>query len=294
MSPHFPVRDNEDVSRGDKHEDPRSFALRAVRIGRNREDRKVTEERPRGVAEVTRGNLEPIGNEFEQIGCWRCGRLRRASVAEGVSQNTRSCPQLMSCSDESRNQDTGSGAQPKTIRTRALSAGLVDVLVSGLFEVAVPITDRVKIMFTHTRFVRASGVNFAAQHYRERFMRSDLRRVFLTILATTVVSASAFAGFRTAQQVVIMDEKKFANADVGYVHQTSDDVQYIGCFVAGDAGYCFAQNMAGVTRSCWSDDPKFVRAMAAVSDDTYLIFYWNAGGYCTSVSARNGSSGERK
>ena len=125
-------------------------------------------------------------------------------------------------------------------------------------------------------------------------MRSDLRRIFLTTLAAAAFSASAFAGFRTGQQVVMSDVKKLANADLGYVHQTSDDVQYIGCFVAGDAGYCFARNLAGVTRSCWSDDARWVSVMAAVSKDTYLLFYWDDGGYCTYVRATNGSTGEPK
>lgn len=125
-------------------------------------------------------------------------------------------------------------------------------------------------------------------------MRSDLRRIFLTTLAAIAFSASAFAGFSTAQQVVMSDAKKLANGDLGYVHSTSDGVQYIGCFVAGTAGYCFAQNQAGVARSCWSDDPKWVKVMAAVSKDTYLIFYWDDGGYCTYVSAKNGSTGVPK
>jgi len=125
-------------------------------------------------------------------------------------------------------------------------------------------------------------------------MRSDLRRMFLTTLATAAVSASAFAGFQTGQQVVMSDQKKLANGDLGYVHQTTDDVQYIGCFVAGDAGYCFAQSKAGVARSCWSDEPRWVNAMAAVSKDTYLLFYWDANGYCTYVGASNGSTGVPK
>jgi hypothetical protein len=125
-------------------------------------------------------------------------------------------------------------------------------------------------------------------------MRSHFHRAVVTTLAAAAFSASAFAGFRTAQQVVMSDDKKLANGDIGYVHQTSDDVQYIGCFVAGDAGYCFAQNKAGVARSCWSDDPQWVSVMAGVSKDTYLLFNWDAGGYCTYVSATNGSTGVPK
>jgi hypothetical protein len=123
-------------------------------------------------------------------------------------------------------------------------------------------------------------------------MRSDLRRIFMTTLAAAAFSASALAGFRTGQQVVMLDEKKMANGDLGYVHQSTDDVQYIGCFVAGDAGYCFARNLAGVTRSCWSDDPRWVSVMSAVSRDSHLMFYWNDGGYCTYVTVKNGSAGE--
>src|SRR3954469_705286 len=122
-------------------------------------------------------------------------------------------------------------------------------------------------------------------------MRSDLRRIFLTTLAAAAFSASAFAGFRTGQAVVMADDRKFANGDLGYVHSLDDDVQYIGCFVAGDAGYCFARDMAGTTRSCWSDDPKWVKVMSAVSSDTYLLFYWDDAGNCTSVSAQTGSLG---
>jgi hypothetical protein len=125
-------------------------------------------------------------------------------------------------------------------------------------------------------------------------MRSDLRRILLTTLAAAAFSASAFAGFRTGQQVVMWDAKKLVNADLGYVHQTDDDVQYIGCFVGGDAGYCFARNLAGVTRSCWSDDPRWVSAMAAVSKDSYVLFYWDDGGYCTYLRVTNGSTGEPK
>src|SRR4051812_6068552 len=146
-------------------------------------------------------------------------------------------------------------------------------------------------MFTPPQFARTLGVNRAAQNNRESFMHSDLRRMFLATLAAAAFSASAFAGFRTEQEVVIGDQQKLANGDMGYVRQTSDDVQYIGCFVAGDAGYCFARNNAGVTRSCWSDDARWVKVMAAVSSDTYLLFYWDAGGNCTYVSAKNGSAG---
>jgi len=125
-------------------------------------------------------------------------------------------------------------------------------------------------------------------------MRSDLRRIFLTTLAAAAISASAYAGFKGEQQVVMSDAMKMANGNLGYVARTPDNVQYIGCFVAGDAGYCFAQNRYGVARSCWSDDPKLVSIMAALNSDSHLMFYWDDGGYCLDVEARSGSLGQAK
>jgi hypothetical protein len=120
-------------------------------------------------------------------------------------------------------------------------------------------------------------------------MRSDFRRISLTLFAAAALSGSALAGFQTEQQVVMSDAQMMANGDVGYVHNTSDDVQYIGCLVAGDEGYCFARRQDGVVRTCWSNDPRWVTTMAAVSSDSYLIFYWNTAGYCTGMTVRNES-----
>ena len=120
-------------------------------------------------------------------------------------------------------------------------------------------------------------------------MRSDFRRISFTVFAAAALSGSALAGFQTGQQVVISDEQKQANGDVGYVHNTPDDVQYIGCLTAGDEGYCFARRWDGVVRSCWSNDPKWVTAMAAVSSDSHLQFYWDAAGYCVGMTVRNES-----
>jgi len=121
-------------------------------------------------------------------------------------------------------------------------------------------------------------------------MRSDFRRILLTALAAAAFSASAFAGFRSGQQVVIADQYSLANGDVGFVHHTSDDVQWIGCLTAGDAGYCLARNQEGVIRSCWSNEARWVNTMRAVNSDSYVLFYWDASGYCTYVSVQNDSS----
>ena len=67
-------------------------------------------------------------------------------------------------------------------------------------------------------------------------MRSDFRRISLTLFAAAALSGSALAGFQTEQQVVMSDAQMMANGDVGDGHNTSYDVQYSGCLVAVDEG----------------------------------------------------------
>ena len=103
------------------------------------------------------------------------------------------------------------------------------------------------------------------------------------------VSATAFAGFHQAQQVVIIDASSFANGDLGYVHNTPDSIQYIGCTTSGSSASCFARNLAGLSRSCSTSNPTMLAALHALNGDSYLIFGWNPSGQCTFISVHNGS-----
>jgi hypothetical protein len=124
-------------------------------------------------------------------------------------------------------------------------------------------------------------------------MRSGLRSLSLA-LAAAALSATAFAGMKTAQQVQIVDGNKFANGELGYVRNTGDTVQYIGCTVTGDNGYCTARNKDGLTRSCSSSVAKWVNTMRAVNADTYLYFKWDASGNCVNIIVDNNSTSAPK
>ena len=124
-------------------------------------------------------------------------------------------------------------------------------------------------------------------------MRTDIRRIFLT-LAMAAFSASAVAGLKSASDVVISDTYGWAYGDAGHVYNTSDRTQYIFCEVRGTNGSCLAVDVNGVFRSCYSSEARWVRTMAAMKGDSYIVFYWDANGSCTYVGVQNDSLTDRK
>jgi hypothetical protein len=133
-----------------------------------------------------------------------------------------------------------------------------------------------------------------AQNYLEMIMRKDIRRIFVTALAVAAFSASAFAGMKSASDVVISDTYGWAYGDAGHVYKTSDRTQYITCEVRGTNGSCLAVDVNGVFRQCSSSEARWVRTMAAVKGDSYIVFYWDANGSCTYVGVQNDSLTDRK
>jgi hypothetical protein len=125
-------------------------------------------------------------------------------------------------------------------------------------------------------------------------MRTDIRRIFVTALAVAAFSASAVAGMKSAADVVISDTYGWAYGDAGHVYGTGDRTQDIGCEVSGTSGYCSAHDLNGVYRSCSSSEDRWLRTMASVKGDSYVVFYWDANGHCTYVGVQNDSLTDRK
>jgi hypothetical protein len=124
-----------------------------------------------------------------------------------------------------------------------------------------------------------------------------VKKIISTIaiaIAIAGLSTTAWAGFHTAQQVVISDPGMFANGDLGYVHNTADLTQYIGCSSYGTSASCMARNLAGVLRSCSTANPSMLAAIHSLNGDSHLYFGWNAAGQCTFVNVRNASYTEEK
>jgi hypothetical protein len=78
------------------------------------------------------------------------------------------------------------------------------------------------------------------------------------------------------------------------VYATSDRTQYITCEVRGPNGSCNALDVNGVFRQCYSTEARWVRTMAAVKGDSYVVFYWNPDGTCAYVGVQNDSLTDRK
>jgi hypothetical protein len=113
-------------------------------------------------------------------------------------------------------------------------------------------------------------------------------------LAALALTASAFAGFHTGQAVVINDPAMFANGDLGYVHNTPDLIQHIGCISNGTNAQCMARNLAGLTRACSTANPAHLAVIHSLNGDSHLHFGWNAAGQCTFINVRNASFTEEK
>jgi hypothetical protein len=126
-------------------------------------------------------------------------------------------------------------------------------------------------------------------------MRSRFNRGLVAAVVAGALSLSAFAGMRTIEQVKISDEQSWARGDLGYARSTGDTVQYIGCYINGSGsgganGVCTARNSAGVTRSCSTNQPKWLDIIASLSGDSHLYFRWGDDGKCTMIIVENNST----
>jgi len=121
---------------------------------------------------------------------------------------------------------------------------------------------------------------------RFRFRRAAIAAASVGLLAST----SAFAGQLSGQSVVVVDSQRVAFGDLGFVHNSSDRVEYIGCQLGGGFGYCYAMDSAGINRTCFTFDPAKIRTLRSLKSDSYLLFEWDDSGTCTIVQVINDSS----
>ena len=125
-------------------------------------------------------------------------------------------------------------------------------------------------------------------------MKTISRKFAQAAFVVTILSASvAMAGFHSIQGVSIIDSISSAVGDLGYVHNSSDPNEYIGCAVYPSAGtlmgFCAASNTSNVFRSCTTGDPGQVATIRSLREDSTLEFSWYANGACSFVSVRNES-----
>src|SRR5690349_12242157 len=122
-------------------------------------------------------------------------------------------------------------------------------------------------------------------------MKEFSHRILAIALATAVFTPVALAGIKTTYQVTIQDTgpKPFASGDIGYVRNTADQIQFIGCEVTPTVGICYATNSAGLTKSCSTTDANMLELIRVVRGDSHLFFSWNADGTCRLINVQNDS-----
>jgi hypothetical protein len=116
----------------------------------------------------------------------------------------------------------------------------------------------------------------------------------LAFAGALLASTAALAGFRSGEQVYIYDIDRLAHGHLGYVHNTADNTQYIGCYSNQSVGSCYARDSAGLTRSCTTSDANHIATIRSLSSDSSLYFWWDSSGYCTNVHVNIGSSSSPK
>jgi hypothetical protein len=120
-------------------------------------------------------------------------------------------------------------------------------------------------------------------------MKAFSYRSLVAAMAMTVIAATAVAGSTTTQVVVISTSKSFAYGDLGFVRNTWDAVQSIGCKYTATWGACFATESTGLYKSCVTTDPALLEVMRSINGDSWLMFHWTADGNCSAVEVQQAS-----
>jgi hypothetical protein len=94
------------------------------------------------------------------------------------------------------------------------------------------------------------------------------------------LSGVAVAGVRSSMLVTIDDNAKVAQGTLGASFNSNDNTQYIGCYTISGHGMCWAQNAAGITRTCATSDAENIAVIRSLSGDALLRFEWDDAGNC--------------
>lgn len=117
----------------------------------------------------------------------------------------------------------------------------------------------------------------------------------VTLLASTALGATAWAGYRYPLEVQIDTTNRTAKGALGSARASTDSNQVIGCRITTAAGtspviYCYAVNAVGLKAECSSTDQALVTVASAITDSSLITFSWNTQGLCASLTVENYSS----
>lgn len=117
----------------------------------------------------------------------------------------------------------------------------------------------------------------------------------VTLLASTALCATAWAGYRYPFEVQIDAVNRTAKGALGSARASADANQAIGCRIGAAAGgsptvYCFAVDAVGNRAQCSSSDQAIVTVARAITDSSMISFGWSTQGTCLTLTVENYSS----
>ena len=109
-----------------------------------------------------------------------------------------------------------------------------------------------------------------------------------------LLPAIALAGAKYTSNVYL--SSTYAYGSLGSARKSANIQEYIGCSTVtqttSDYVQCYARDVAGTVRSCWSSNAALIASARAIGPASYVYFGWSSTGECTQVTVHNFSYSE--
>jgi hypothetical protein len=136
-------------------------------------------------------------------------------------------------------------------------------------------------------------------------MKHILKRNTFLVIASTALATAAFAGRVNPVTVQINDTwnpanefGRSANGSIGATYNSTNTVEFIGCTLStvtqGQYATCQARDTTGLTRTCFTWNPKHIDILRELRSDSEMYFQWNEDGSCRRVWVRQRSENQPK
>jgi hypothetical protein len=109
------------------------------------------------------------------------------------------------------------------------------------------------------------------------------------------LDGTSLAGERDNFPININIASRVADGQMGSVRASPDAFQVIGCGLGfggvSPIASCHASDAAGTSIMCTSTDPGIVQVISALTPSSFIEFFWDDAGNCTTVAISTDSAG---
>ncbi|WP_164013085.1 hypothetical protein [Pyxidicoccus trucidator] len=111
------------------------------------------------------------------------------------------------------------------------------------------------------------------------------------VLSFLGVGGTAWAGYRDNFPVVVDSTNRMFYASMGGARNSSDNFSFVEIVFQGDSStgeraLLAARNASGQMGFCIATSASVLSALKGITDDGYLVVYWDANLNCTSAEVR--------